>query len=369
MSDQVVRCPHEGNPDFYGLGIRIGIYLQLITAIVAKYFHPEAIPENLTANTIFLLALFAAIATATLGSELRPDEIAILLQLCFGFLLSVLSILGGRPGPDYPKGHTTIPGAPPIASYLRLTLTTAICTYAVWFWFHGKDEMEISGCPSYMFFLTKVNIFGGVRIFYQVQSAIFIIPLGGLFSWYSFVLFWYHVSTLVASSTFAVNIARRGTQRETWREIITGVWTLVKTAPKIALAVWWTNAHGSNLYGSTQCGKMSWMLRLEDRSKVALIRCMSRRTIAWTFTTMKMTKQLFTLICFFWTVLSVEFTLSFNRISGVYDVRSTGQLVPFVIGLVRLLSLCHGIIVRHANTEAQRIILVCNMESFNWYQC
>ncbi|KAL8756210.1 MAG: hypothetical protein Q9199_003092 [Rusavskia elegans] len=315
MSGQVVRCPHEGNPDFYGLGIRVGIYLQLITTIVAKYFHPEAIPENLTANTIFLLALFAAIATATLGSELRPEEIAILLQLCFGFLLSVLSILGGRPGPDYPEGHTTIPGPPRIASYLRLTLTTAICMYAVWFWFPGKDEMEIPGCPSYMFLLTKVNIFGGVRIFYQVQSAIFIIPLGGLFSWYSFVLFWYHVSTLVASSTFAVNIARRGTQRESWREIITGVWTLVKSAPKIALA----------------CDKMSWMLRLEDRSKAAVIWCMTRCTIAWRFTTMKTTKQLFTLICFFWTVLSVESTLSFNRISGVYDIRSTGQLIPFVI--------------------------------------
>lgn len=155
MSEQTVQCPHDGNPDFYGLGIRVGIYLQLTTAILAKYFRPEAIPENLTANTIFLLALFAAIAMATLGSGLRPEEIAILLQLCFGFLLSVLSILGGRPGPDHPKGHATIPAPPSIASYLRLALTMAISAYAVWFWFPGKNEMEISGCASYMFFSDK----------------------------------------------------------------------------------------------------------------------------------------------------------------------------------------------------------------------
>ncbi|KAI4270920.1 MAG: hypothetical protein L6R38_006977 [Xanthoria sp. 2 TBL-2021] len=236
MSEQVVRCPHEGNPDFYGLGIRVGIYLQLTTAIVAKYFHPEAIPENLTANTIFLLALFAAVATATLGPGLRPEEIVILLQLCFGFLLSVLTILGGHPGPDYPKGHTAIPRPPPIASYLRLMLTTAICAFAVWFWFPGKDEMEMPGCPSYMFLLTKVSIFGGGRIFYQIHSAIFIIPLIVLLSWHSLIFIWFHFSAWVASLTFAVKIARRGTQRETWREIITGVWTLVKIAPKIALA-------------------------------------------------------------------------------------------------------------------------------------
>lgn len=73
---------------------------------------------------------------------------------------------------------------------------------------------------------------------------------------------------------------------------------------------------------------------------------------------MKLTEPLFTFTCFFWTILSVESTLSFNRISGVYDIRSTGQLIPFVIGLVRLLSLCHGIILRHADMEAQKIVSV-----------
>ena len=355
MSEQTVQCPHDGNPDFYGLGIRVGIYLQLTTAILAKYFHPEAIPENLTANTIFLLALFAAIATATLGSGLRPEEIVILLQLCFGFLLSVLSILGGRPGPDYPKGHATLSAPPSIASYLRLALTMAICAYAVWFWFPGKNEMEIAGCASYMFFLAKVSLFGGVRLFYQVQSAIIIIPLGVLFIWYSILLCWCYVSTLIASSTSALQIARSDSQTASgWQTII--------RLPRVALAVWWTSAHGSNSDGSTQCDKISWMLRLEDRSRTNFIRCMSRCNMAGSSTIMKLTKPLFTLICFIWTVLSVESTLNFNRISGVYDIRSTGQLIPFVIGSVRLLSLCHGIILRHADTKAQKIISVGNMQ-------
>ncbi|KAL8637721.1 MAG: hypothetical protein Q9226_009089, partial [Calogaya cf. arnoldii] len=354
MSEQVVRCSHDGNPDFYGLGIRVGIYLQLTTAIVAKYFHPEAIPENLTANTIFLLALFAAVATATLDSGLRPEEIVILLQLCFGFLLSVLSLLGGSLRPNDHDEHTTISRPPPFASYLRLILTVAICAYAVWFWFPGKDEMRMSGCATYMFLLTKVSIFGAARVFYQVQSAIFIIPLSGLFIWYSFVLLSYHASAFVA--TCAVEVASRRTQKEKCQQINTDVRMLVKTASRVALAMWWRDAHGLSMNGSTQCDKMSWMFRLENRSKAAAMGGMSRFASAWTFAALKLIKLLFALTCFFWTVLSVEFTLSFNQIKDVYDIRSTGQLIPFVIGLVRLLSLCHEIIVRQADTEARKIL-------------
>ncbi|KAL8892761.1 MAG: hypothetical protein Q9215_000353 [Flavoplaca cf. flavocitrina] len=195
MSKPAAQCPHEGDPDFYGLGIRIGIYLQLTTAVVAKCFHPEAIPENLTANTIFLLALFAALVIATLGPGLRPEEIYILLQLCFGFLLSVLSILGGRR--PSPSGHSATPRPPPVASYFRLMLTLAICAYSVWFWFPGKDKMKVAGCASYMFFFTSISLFGGVPVVYQIQSAILIVPLGVLFTWYSFVLLWFSVSSFL----------------------------------------------------------------------------------------------------------------------------------------------------------------------------
>lgn len=51
------QCVIEGSPDFYGLGIRIGIYLQYITTFGANLFHKEGIDGNLTTNTIFLLAL------------------------------------------------------------------------------------------------------------------------------------------------------------------------------------------------------------------------------------------------------------------------------------------------------------------------
>lgn len=84
-----------GNSDLYGLGIRLGIYLQWISSLLANSLLPTTVSDSLDTNSIFLFAVFIAIAVATnLSGGLHPVEPFILLQLCFGFLLSVLSVNG-----------------------------------------------------------------------------------------------------------------------------------------------------------------------------------------------------------------------------------------------------------------------------------
>ncbi len=51
-----------------------------------------------------------------------------------------------------------------------------------------------------------------------------------------------------------------------------------------------------------------------------------------------------TFSCVVWTIISVELTLAWNNINAVYDIRSTGQLIPFTIGLARLLGLFYDIL-------------------------
>src|SRR4051812_25170410 len=51
----------EGNPDLYGLGIRVGVYLQWFSGIIAHSFHADSVPDLLGTNTIFLMALFTAL--------------------------------------------------------------------------------------------------------------------------------------------------------------------------------------------------------------------------------------------------------------------------------------------------------------------
>ena len=42
-----------------------------------------------------------------------------------------------------------------------------------------------------------------------------------------------------------------------------------------------------------------------------------------------------------WFVLAVELSLRWNSVTGIYDIGSTGQLIPFIIGLLGLLRVIH----------------------------
>lgn len=57
-------------------------------------------------------------------------------------------------------------------------------------------------------------------------------------------------------------------------------------------------------------------------------------------------------------MISVELTLLWNGISGVYTLNSTGQLIPFIIGVVGLLSLLHGISVERSKLKSTDVLLV-----------
>jgi hypothetical protein len=48
--------------------------------------------------------------------------------------------------------------------------------------------------------------------------------------------------------------------------------------------------------------------------------------------------------CIIWFILCVELTIKWNNISGVDTIRTTGQLIPFIIGIVTSLRAAHQII-------------------------
>ena len=97
---QQARLGLEGNPDLYGVGIRIGIYLQWISSLLINAFIPSGVSDSLDTNSIFLFAVFIAVANATKSAGVEPllDPIGafVMLQMCFGYLLSVMNVSGLR---------------------------------------------------------------------------------------------------------------------------------------------------------------------------------------------------------------------------------------------------------------------------------
>lgn len=124
-------CGFVGNPDFYGLRIRLGVYLQWLTAMLAHYLLTEIVSENLDVNAIFVFALSIALVSSTARNEVQDAEIVVLLQLCWGFILGVLTIWGHRLREDHSNSDPQPVRFPPMGSLSRLTLTAAICAYSI----------------------------------------------------------------------------------------------------------------------------------------------------------------------------------------------------------------------------------------------
>jgi hypothetical protein len=57
-------------------------------AFLANSFSAVSVHDILAANTIFLIALFVALAIITANETVRAVEVVILLHFCFGFLLT-----------------------------------------------------------------------------------------------------------------------------------------------------------------------------------------------------------------------------------------------------------------------------------------
>ena len=250
MSANSDKCGFSGNSDFYGLGIRLGVYLQWTTSILALYLHTEAVSENLDTNTIFVSALFVALLSATARDQVRAAEVLILLQLCWGFLLGVLTIWGQRIREDYGKTNREPIRYPLMGSLFRLGLTSAICAYSVWFWFSGVQRLPTDTCPAFIFVIAKANVRGGIRIFFQVQFALIMIPVGILSFWEVMFIAWFYFTSMCITLLLVLGFSVYESRRGTWWSYEDGIGFMIKKGPRLALALFWARANGKQSTGS-----------------------------------------------------------------------------------------------------------------------
>ncbi|KAJ5817351.1 hypothetical protein N7447_009584 [Penicillium robsamsonii] len=88
-------APFEGNADLYGLGIRLGVYLQWISAWISLLLDPHSAQSIYDTNSVSVFAIMVAtIIAAQFGTA--AVEIHIMLQFMLGSFITVLSTLGVR---------------------------------------------------------------------------------------------------------------------------------------------------------------------------------------------------------------------------------------------------------------------------------
>lgn len=165
-------CSSEVANDYYGLGVRLGIYFTWFSSWIANNYVPSEIEGALDANAIFLLALMCSIVSGTVTRgelELRYIDGLILMHLCAGYLFGCFSLWGYRTRLYRDQGRHAIKHFGGFGTHFRLLLIVAIGVYGVWFWVVGvKDGLlwltnpdgskKVECYPLVTFFFAKLDV-------------------------------------------------------------------------------------------------------------------------------------------------------------------------------------------------------------------
>ena len=91
-----LNCASPTSGDFYGVGVRLGVYFTWIASWIANLCNPDEIGGALDANAIFLIALMVSMFYQTAHTSLTYIDGLILMQICAGYMFGCFSIWGYR---------------------------------------------------------------------------------------------------------------------------------------------------------------------------------------------------------------------------------------------------------------------------------
>ncbi|THV46889.1 hypothetical protein BGAL_0352g00100 [Botrytis galanthina] len=287
-------CIIDGNSDIYGLGIRIGFYLQWYASILASAprgssgkVASDEVQGLMFSIVLFTVATFLALIIQT--STLQLAEVYIILLLVVGYhyyfipkmfmaLLSFIKQLLSK-GKKDETGQKKDRGWE--FNLLAGLFFCAISCFQLWFWGgHFQDRNGKSDtCPSFGF--------GFIRI--DLESVAF-----RAFN----ITYW--VLLLILSFGFILHAC--------------DVYIQKRKAPK---------SNFSSSSSSLKSGASSMGSSEESNSKCDSIR--------------------FGILFIFMTVMiiAIEKSIIWNQITGVTTLSGAGQLIPFLIGLGSLFRVCY----------------------------
>ncbi|KAK0652682.1 hypothetical protein B0T16DRAFT_443848 [Cercophora newfieldiana] len=291
------ECLSDSATDYYGLGVRLGIYFAWLGSYIANTLLPAEFAGAADTSAVFLLALLVAMTNDSRTHALTQIDGLTLMHLCGGTVFGVLSIWGYRTRLYYDNGPRAVRNFGGFGTHLRLAISLGVSVYGLWFWLYGisdslvvlssendtaEEPNDIQCATIYTFFFAKLQAVGGIRYYYTVVSAA--------------CALWFGVMFIVSS--------------------IAGVATFQKIRTLKDFFNWGTGNRAKYATGFT------------------------RQELKYMFMFLRVGNFLWLL----WSAVTVEVTLNFNHVNGVLGGRHDGgqlqlpsQLLPFLIGLFSFL--------------------------------
>lgn len=393
-------CGFSGNPDLYGLGVRLGAYLLWYSTQIAYFFKLDGAGDLSESWTIFSLALSIAIYILTFqqqdaDSRAYPAEIAIMLYMIFGGLFGTRGV-----------GSRQQRRLRPVWWHRLLEITTNLVAlvYAAWFWIAGESGdyfQQRPECETSIFLFSKIpqGSFRGVSIFFGVLAVH--LALSSLIELVSIAYTGFGTFLRKPLDTASkhelleyVNTECHGFLVDLlevygWKYPNSSMIRLVDIEPKYLVVrskpqeppeIIPLEGPLPDLRDKAKIKKYlegisivnhSDKLEEADDDKIparnALLDMFANGTDGATkyinqdsefWRIIRFISPGFAFIYSAYAVIAIELMIIWNGIDDVYDIRSTGQLIPFVIGVVGLFKALHDV---HFEFKVR---LLCSHRSF-----
>ncbi|KAF8847144.1 hypothetical protein BDZ45DRAFT_755206 [Acephala macrosclerotiorum] len=198
----------DANLDIYGFGIRLGIYLQWVGAVLSKWFNedPECLRDLLDENSIFQLAIFIASILLCTGNTESPwaVELLILLHIFFGssFILHFDAEISDNCQFDF------------WGILVKYAITLGMAALNVWFWYAGMHKLPATpGTGNHAFFFHNFAVGGSILVFFQVVAIS------------NLILWWNAFFGSVCERLVYLHILNRGQQNSRYIQVLTELCT------------------------------------------------------------------------------------------------------------------------------------------------
>ena len=275
----------------YGLGIRIGFYLQWYAGDLASWFAPSEVQAIRVTNSVFISATFLALLIQIIRnvSNLQVVEVYIILLVTFGYYLFLVPLYvwriltGYNAAFDPTRWHQVWPGE--VYSVLNFLLIVAVASFHLWFWFHRVPQLDEQVCQQYGFFFTKIRLnqkgFEVLNIFFYFL----------LLSFCAIMLF----TTVLKKANLVV-------EKRTRR-------------PGYSISL--------RHYGIPCLSDTDISSRLTQIESLQKLRSACNVAVASTV------------------IAGTELTIKWNKIQGVNSLTSAGQTIPLLIGIATILRIAY----------------------------
>ena len=382
-------CGFTGDPDLYGLGTRLGAYLLWLSTQIAYYFQLEGANGLSESWTIFSLALAIAIFIRTFQSQdaderLHPVDVVIMLYMILGGSYSCMGVIRQSPS------------LRPVWWRLALLNGTyaVVFGYASWFWITGAESehfQQSSECGTVMFLFARIpkEAFRGISTFFAVLSV------ANTVSWFSTLFFYYenvlaftkanimplspaakkelleHINMHCHESlaSLLVHDSELPSRYPSARlEDLTHTYLAIRSEAQKPRSIIRLDRPLTNMNDKRKVqdriekmAKFVTILQSDDDDEeeeedftfsafsdlmMSTIKSTPERLsnlTEKTFNILRIILGAFAITCAIYAILAIELTIVWNGIGGVYTIQSTGQLIPFVIGLVGLFKVLHDV--------------------------